>query len=152
MDGRAPELIGRIWERHDYTTLTPGMVSDRLAAFAMQPDVRENILQRTRAIMRANLPTLEAWIATHPSFSYVRPEAGAIAYVRTGLPIRSRDLVERIREERSVLLVPGEHFGLKKGIRFGFGFDIEHTMKGLARVDETLAAVEAEAAAGAAEG
>jgi aspartate/methionine/tyrosine aminotransferase len=147
-----PELIARIWERHDYTTLTPGMVSDRLAAFAMQPDVRENILLRTRAIVRANLPSLEGWIATHPSFSYVRPVAGAIAYVRTGLPIRSRDLVERIREERSVLLVPAEHFGLKRGIRFGFGFDIEHTMKGLARVDETLAAVEAEAASDLPEG
>ena len=33
-----PDTIGRIWERHDYTTLTPGMVSDRLAARAMLPD------------------------------------------------------------------------------------------------------------------
>ena len=37
-----------------------------------------------------------------------------------------------------MLLVPGDMFGLKKGIRFGFGFDIEHTMKGLSLVDEVL--------------
>ena len=29
-----------------------------------------------------------------------------------------------------MLLVPGDMFGLKKGIRFGFGFDIEHTHEG----------------------
>jgi aspartate/methionine/tyrosine aminotransferase len=137
------DLIARIWERHDYTTLTPGMLSDRLAAFAMQPDVRENILVRTRGIIRANLPALEHWLSTHPELTYVRPVAGAIAYAKVGLPTSSRDLVERIRAEQSVLLVPAEMFGLKKGIRFGFGFDIEHTLKGLARVDETLAAVAA---------
>ena len=38
-----------------------------------------------------------------------------------------------------MLLVPGEMFGLGKGLRFGFGFDIEHTMKGLSRVDDVLA-------------
>jgi hypothetical protein len=38
-----------------------------------------------------------------------------------------------------VLLVPGSMFGLKRGLRFGFGYDIEHTMKGLARVDDVLA-------------
>jgi aspartate/methionine/tyrosine aminotransferase len=137
------EMIQRIWERHDYTTLTPSAVSDRLTALAMRPDVRENILARTRAIVRANLPSLEDWIAAHPYFRYVRPIAGAIVYAKYDLPVASEDLVERIRLEQSVLLVPGSMFGLKKGIRFGFGYDIEHTLKGLARVDGTLAAVAA---------
>jgi aspartate/methionine/tyrosine aminotransferase len=135
------DMISRIWERHDYTTLTPSAVSDRLTALAMRPDVRENILARTRAIIRANLPPLEGWIQAHPSFSYVRPIAGAIVYVKYDLPIGSADLVERIRLDQSVLLVPGSMFGLKKGIRFGFGYDVEHTLKGLARVDATLAAM-----------
>ncbi|HEX6844110.1 MAG TPA: aminotransferase class I/II-fold pyridoxal phosphate-dependent enzyme [Actinomycetota bacterium] len=137
------EAIEAIWRHHDYTTLTPGALSDRLAAFAMQPAVRENILTRTRAIIRANLPPLEAWIATHPGFRYARPVAGAIAFVKEDTSLGSAELVERIREERSVLLVPGPMFGLKRGIRLGFGFDVEHTLKGLARVDETLAAVAA---------
>jgi hypothetical protein len=47
--------------------------------------------------------------------------------------------VDRIHQEKSVLLVSADMFGLKKGIRFGFGHDIEHTMKGLALVDEVLA-------------
>jgi aspartate/methionine/tyrosine aminotransferase len=137
-----PETIARIWDRHDYTTLTPSAVSDRLAAFAMLPEVREAILARTRAILRANFPRLEAWLRSHDDvFTWARPAAGAIAYARYDLPIKSFDLAERIRTERSVLLVPGDMFGLKKGLRFGFGYDIEHTLKGLALVDDVLAEV-----------
>jgi aspartate/methionine/tyrosine aminotransferase len=69
--------------------------------------------------------------------------AGAIRYASYDLPIGSRRLVDRIREQVSVLLVPGKMFGLGRGIRFGFGFDIGHTMKGLARVDEVLAELQA---------
>jgi hypothetical protein len=135
-----PKMIERIWKRHDYTTLTPSAVSDRLASFAMLPDVREAILARTRSIVRANYPALEAWLRSHDDvFTWVRPRAGAIVYARYDLPIRSTDLAERIRTEQSVLLVPGDMFGLKKGLRFGFGYDIDRTMVGLARVDDVLA-------------
>jgi hypothetical protein len=133
------DLVRETWVRHDYTTLTPSMISDRLAAFAMEPTVRENILARTRGIIRANLPHLEAWIRQQGDvFTYARPVAGAIAYVKYDLPIRSTDLVDRVREERSVLLVPGDMFGIGKGVRFGFGYDIEHTMKGLAQAEDLL--------------
>jgi hypothetical protein len=135
-----PKLIRRLWERHDYTTLTPGMVSDVLCGFAMRSEARESILARTRAIIRANLPPLEEWIHGHGDvFEYARPQAGAIAYVKYRLPVGSAELAERIRAEQSVLLVPGNMFGLGKGLRIGFGYDIENTLKGLARVDEVLA-------------
>jgi aspartate/methionine/tyrosine aminotransferase len=137
-----PEAIARIWERHDFTTLTPSAVSDRLAAFAMLPNVREAILARTRSIVRANYPRLEDWLGSHDDiFTWVRPDAGAIAYSKYDLPVKSSALAERIRTERSVLLVPGSMLGLKKGLRFGFGYDIEHTLKGLSLVDEVLAAI-----------
>jgi aspartate/methionine/tyrosine aminotransferase len=133
------DMIRETWVRHDYTTLTPGIVSDRLCAFAMQPEVRENIFARTREIIRTNLTHMETWIHGQGDvFTYVRPVAGAIAYVKYHLPIGSTELADRVREERSVLLVPGDMFGIGKGIRYGFGFDIEHTMKGLARAEDLL--------------
>lgn len=137
-----PELIRKIWIRHDYTTLTPNMISDVLTGVAMRPEVRETIFARTRGIIRANLPPLEGWIAAQGELlTYVRPVAGAIAYVKYGLPIRSTRLVDRIREEQSVLLVSGDMFGLGKGFRIGFGFDVEPMMKGLERVGAVLADV-----------
>jgi aspartate/methionine/tyrosine aminotransferase len=121
-------------------------VSDRLAELAMLPEVREAILARTRGIIRANYPRLEEWLESHREiFTWARPDAGAIAYARADLPISSFELTERIRTERSVLLVPGDMFGLRKGLRLGFGYDIEHTMKGLSLVDEVLAEVTAAA-------
>jgi aspartate/methionine/tyrosine aminotransferase len=39
------------------------------------------------------------------------------------------------------LHVPGDMLGLDRGIRFGYGYDIERTMEGLARVDEVLATI-----------
>ena len=118
------------------------MASDILCGAAMEPSKRAAIFERTRGIVRSQLPRMEEWIHTHDDiFRYARPTAGAIAYVKYRLPISSTKLVDRIREDQSVLLVGGDQFGLGKGLRFGFGFDIEYTMKGLARVDETLAAL-----------
>ncbi|MEX0985393.1 MAG: aminotransferase class I/II-fold pyridoxal phosphate-dependent enzyme [Actinomycetota bacterium] len=136
-----PEVIERIWQHHDYTTLAPGLLSDRLAAVAMQPDTRERVFGRTRAIIRENLPPVASWLGSHPTFTWVGPVAGAIVYAEYDMPIHPDALIERIRTEQSVLLVGGTMFGLDRGIRIGFGFDVEETMKGLARVDETLASI-----------
>ncbi|MGH2635237.1 MAG: aminotransferase class I/II-fold pyridoxal phosphate-dependent enzyme [Actinomycetota bacterium] len=133
-----PEIIEQLWIRHDYTTLTPGMLSDWFASIAMEPDRREEILRRTRRIIRENLPRLEEWIAAQPVLSYLRPKAGAIAYVEYDLPTASTDLIERLRIDQSVLLVPGEMFGLSGGFRIGFGFDVEQTLKALERVAVVL--------------
>jgi aspartate/methionine/tyrosine aminotransferase len=133
------EIVRRVWERHDYTTLTPSMVSDRLTAVAMEPAQRERILARTRGIIRRNLPELESWLLAQPSLRYIRPVAGAIAFAEVDLPMPTRDVVEQIRIDRSVLLVPGEMFGVDNGIRFGFGYDVQHTLKGLSLAGETLA-------------
>ncbi len=136
-----PEIIEDVWIHHDYTTLTPGMLSDRLTAFALRPDVRERILARTRSIVRANLPLIEAWIERHRDvLTYVRPVAGAIAYLEYDLRVGSTELTDRIRREQSVLLVPGDMFGLGRGFRVGFGFDPEATAKGLERVSPYLSA------------
>jgi aspartate/methionine/tyrosine aminotransferase len=40
--------------------------------------------------------------------------------------------------EQSVLVVPGEQFGMENDIRIGFGSDPDHLRKGLERMGETL--------------
>ncbi len=54
-----PKIIARLCSYHDYTTLTPTMLSDRLARIVMEPVRREQVLDRTRAIVRRNLPRLD---------------------------------------------------------------------------------------------
>lgn len=123
----------------DYTTLTPTMLSDRLARAAMEPRRRDEILARTRGIIRRHLPQVEDWIRGHGDlFAYIPPVAGAIALVKYRLPIGSAALFDRLRLEKSVLITPGAHFGIGRYIRIGYGYDVGRTLEGLARVDELL--------------
>jgi aspartate/methionine/tyrosine aminotransferase len=135
-----PEFIEQTWIRHDYLTLTPGLLNDRIAAIAMEPARRERILARTRHLIRQNLPAVEQWIdARRDLFDYVRPVAGAIAYLRYTFDMDSVELFDVLRRECSVLVTPAGHFGATSGLRFGFGYDGPKTVAGLARVDELIA-------------
>ena len=122
--GPAP-IVADAWARHDYTTIGPSGASDHLATLALQPAVRGRLLARTRAILRENYPVLEQWLKTFgPSFSWVPPQAGAICWVRYRSRVDGETLVERVRAGQSVLLVPGEHFGMPGYLRFGFGNEL----------------------------
>ena len=134
-----PAMTASLWSYHDYTTIAPGALSDRLARVAMQPARRARLLARTQDILRANLPALEAWLrARDPMFQWIRPEAGAILYVKYGYRVNSTALVTRLREEKSVLTVPGDHFGMDGYLRLGFGEPVEYTRTGLDRLGEVL--------------
>ena len=132
-----PKLIEKLWIHHDYLTLTPNVFSDYIAAIAMEPVRRETLLTRTKNIIKKNLPPLEAWITENADlFNYIRPLAGAIAYFTYNPPIRPQTLIDRLRVEESVLLVPANHFGMShKGMRTGYGYDIDKTLKGLMRLE-----------------
>jgi len=133
------KTIAQLCRYRDYTTLTPTFLSDRLARIVMEPARREQVLERTRTIIRRNLPRLESWIRSHRDIlTYIPPVAGAITFFRYKLPISSAALFDRLRKERSVLITPGDHFGVGRYIRVGFGYDVDYTLRGLAQVGTTF--------------
>lgn len=133
------KLVEHLCRYHDYLTLTPSFLSEYLADVVMQEEQRDRILERTRSIIRRNLPTVERWIESHADIlDYARPEAGAICTVRYHLPVASETLFNRFRREQSVLITPGAHFGIGKYLRIGFGYDLNKTAVGLARLDQPL--------------
>jgi aspartate/methionine/tyrosine aminotransferase len=136
-----PPVIDAIWGIHDYTTIAPGAVSDLLARIALSPEGRARLLARTRGIVRTNYQLLRSWLDKRTQFSHVPPEAGAIAFVKYTHPIRSTDLVERLRIERGVLVVPGDHFGMDGYLRVGFGSHPEHLVGALERIAEVMDAI-----------
>jgi aspartate/methionine/tyrosine aminotransferase len=132
-----PKQAARFWSYQDYTTLTPTMLSDRLARAAMEPRRRETLLARTRDILHRQLPTLEGWVRSHDGWlEAIRPSAGAIVLVKYRFPIGSVALFDRLRREKSVLITPGAHFGVGRYIRVGYGYDLENLRRGLGRIDE----------------
>lgn len=117
-----PQLVADAWAHHDYTTIGPSGATDHLAAVALEPAVRERLLARTRGILRTNYPIFETWLRGFgETFSWIAPRAGAICFTRYRPTLNGDDLVERVRASESVLLVPGEHFGMPGYLRFGFG-------------------------------
>ena len=136
----APEdLIQRVWPYHDYTTISIGAVSDRLARIALHPENRSQILERTRTILNNNIGILTSWLEKQGGlFRCIPPKAGAIAFPHYDLDIGSKDLVDRIRETKSVLIVPGDHLGMEGYLRIGYGEEKEKLEKALALIEETI--------------
>jgi aspartate/methionine/tyrosine aminotransferase len=138
-----PATVAALWSYHDYTTISPGALSDALARRALEPDRRARILARTRRILNLNFPVIAEWLDAHGGlFSYTPPDAGAIVYVRYHYDINSTDLVTRLREQKSVLIVPGDHFGMDGYLRIGFGEETAYLREGLGRLkDFVIAAI-----------
>jgi len=133
------KTTAQLWSHQDYTSITPAILSDRLARIALEPGHRDRIIARTRGILARQLPPLEAWIKTHLDvFDYIPPQAGAIVLLKYRLPIPPARLFDRLRLEHSVLIPTGNQFGLAKHIRVGFGYNIQHTLAGLARFDALI--------------
>jgi aspartate/methionine/tyrosine aminotransferase len=139
-----PALVAKLWSYHDYTTISPGALSDVLARRALEPERRARILARTRRILNENYPVIAGWLAEGGSlFRHAAPEAGAIVYVRYEHAVNSTELVNRLREEKSVLIVPGDHFGMDGYLRIGFGDRLDYLRAGLARLRDLLAGMRA---------
>jgi aspartate/methionine/tyrosine aminotransferase len=129
------DTVDAIWARHEYVTISAPMLSNQLAAIALSPQVRPRLLQRTRDYIRRGYPILDAWLESHEGmFTVVPPEAAAIAYVRYHLDINSTELVQRLMEEKSVFIVPGDHFGMDRYLRISYGLPQDYLKAGLERI------------------
>jgi hypothetical protein len=127
-------VVEELWARKDYTSISPGALSDKLATAALRDDVRGKLLARTRGILNENLPIIEEWMTARDGvFTWQRPRAGAIVYARYDLPVDGLTLAERLRVEADALIVPGEHFDMPGFVRLGFGPESERLRAGLDR-------------------
>ncbi len=127
-------MVEELWARKDYTSISIGALSEKLATEALRPDVRDKLRSRTRSILNKNLPVLEGWMEEREGvFTWQRPSAGAIVYARYDLPIDGLALAERLRVEADCLIVPGEHFDMPNYVRLGFGPETARLQEALQR-------------------
>lgn len=140
-----PKVAERLWSYRDYTTLTPSAMGEFFGAIAMQPRRREQILRRTKDIMRSQWPVAEEWLQVNEDIVFASPpHAGAIVFIGYRPNIAPLRLSERLRTEHSVLLNHAAHYGMgpkDKWFRIGFGYGVEPLRAGLARVERLLRSV-----------
>jgi aspartate/methionine/tyrosine aminotransferase len=137
------KTLDDMWARHEYTTIATTALSNHLTALALSEKVRPAILARTRRYIRDGYPVLEEWMKGHGDmFQLVPPQAAAIAFVRYRIGINSTELVNRLKDEKSVLIVPGDHFGLDGHLRISYGLPHDYLRDGLDRIHQMLVELE----------
>jgi aspartate/methionine/tyrosine aminotransferase len=132
-------LVAECWSQHDYLTIGPSKLSDRVAQVAVLPANRERCYARTRQILRYNLPIAREWIASFAGrLTWRPPEAGAICLIRYDASVPSLEIAERARVNQSTLIVPGSHVGLEGYLRVWLGGREEFLREGLRRIGAEL--------------
>ncbi|MBF8185350.1 aminotransferase [Nonomuraea sp. K274] len=111
-------LIHELSVHRDYNTISVGMVDDLLASVALES--APAILDRNRALTRANLATLSDWVEAQPQISWVKPQGGTTALLRHDMPMTSRQLCVRLIEETGVMLTPGSAMSMEGYLRIGY--------------------------------
>jgi aspartate/methionine/tyrosine aminotransferase len=138
-----PWLAAEAWRLHDYTTIGPSKISDAVACFAVREDIREKLFERTRRIVREQLPLVEAFARESKGrLEFRRPDATAMAFMRWQGPITSTELSTRLLEKQSVLVVDGKLLGLEGYLRLWSGAPREKLVEGLRRFALELSALE----------
>lgn len=132
------ELVAECHRRQDYTTIGTGPLAQYLALKALAAPVRERLLARGRGILAGGRERVAQWIAGHNGWSWVRPQASGMAFMRYGLEMESESVVRALREEEGVFVCAGSWFGLEGHIRVGFGVAPHHLEEGLGRLDRFL--------------
>lgn len=136
----APEnTLDAIWARHEYSTISAGYLSNKLAEIALSPEVRQRLIARTRKYIRSGYEVLESWVDEHDGvLELTPPDAAAIGFVYYKIDINSTRFCERLIQEKSVYIVPGDHFGLDHYWRISYGLPEKYLREGLNRVHELI--------------
>ena len=133
------EIVDEIWARHEYTTLSATALSNTLAAVALSDAVRPRLLERTRTFIRDGFGVLQEWFDRHEGmFSVVPPQAAAIAFIRYHLDVNSSELADRLSGDKSVLIVPGDHFGMDRFMRVSYGLPHDILIPALDRIHDMI--------------
>lgn len=133
------ELIADNWAYHDYTSITAGILSNFIAEIALEPKKRQEILSRNRSMLNKNLLAVKTWLDQYGDiFEYKDPKAGGMLFIKYNFDINSSDLAEWLRNEKSVLILAGDVYGMDKHFRIGIGERKEYIINGLERIKQAL--------------
>ena len=136
------EMAQNIWARQDYITICSTILANKLAAYALSPEVRPRIIDRTRKYARRGFSNLNNWVKAHDDIlSVIPPDAAAIGFVHYNLEINSSELVNRIIKEQNTFIVPGDHFGMDHYLRISYGLPDEYVNEALKRIYKTIDSV-----------
>src|SRR5574341_665959 len=129
----------KIYERmaalKDYTTICNSAPSEFLAEVAMRH--RRKLVERNLGIIKRNLSVMDSFFARHADlFSWVRPQAGSMAFPRY-LDEDVESFCDELVRKAGVLLLPGSVYD-DDANHFRLGLGLENLPEAVARLEEFL--------------
>jgi len=131
-----PELVQRCLDVRDYTTISCGVLDDALATIALEHI--DQVLARSLAIVRENLPIVDEWVAGEPRLRYVRPRAGTTALIRYEYDLASEEFCQAMFDLNGAFVMPGDAFGEERSFRLGYACARDVLVGGLAGISAYL--------------
>ncbi len=133
------ETIEELWRRHEYSTISTGMISNHLAAYALSKGVRPRLRARARSYIKAGYSILKEWLDSQQGlFTHTPPQASAVAFIRYELDLNSTELMEKLCNQASVFVAAGDSFGMDRHIRIAFGQEKPVLDEAFSRIQQTL--------------
>lgn len=128
------ELLLRLERYKHYLSICNSAPSEKLAVIAL--GVRDQILERNRALLRRNIGALDRFFSGYPSlFEWRHPDGGCIAYPRYVGQGDVEAFCTGLIEENGVLLLPASIYRSElmeaPADRFRIGFGRENIEEGL---------------------
>lgn len=120
---REDELLQDLSTLKDYTTICGSAPAEILAIMALRQ--KEAILGANKKRIKANLEAAREFFVRHDKlFTWLEPRGGSTAFIKLNPEINVVEFCERIVEEKSIMIVPGEIFDYSGNyFRIGLGRD-----------------------------
>lgn len=132
-----PEVATAAWHWKDYTTISPGQFGQHVAAQALESDREADLLAEHRDLAARNRDLVAEFLAEWGLDWYEPATVTGFPEVPAGF-FGGQSFCERVFEEESVLLVPGDVFGEPERFRVGFGCETSVLREGLDRLGSFL--------------
>jgi aspartate/methionine/tyrosine aminotransferase len=130
------ELVDAAWNWKDYTTISPSLFGQHVARQALE--AKGEILRENRALVAKHHDLVAAWVDDH-GLSWHDP-VGVNGFIRVPDGFGDGEAFCRaVVERESVVLAPGNAFGVPDYFRIGFGLPTAELVDGLERVGRVVA-------------
>lgn len=129
----APQLIEAVNTFRDYTIISGGVLSEKMAALALQH--KDEILARHLETIENNKQILQAWLDQSPYFSCVLPAKGTVAFLKLPEGVASEEFCTKLLADTGIFFVPGSCFEKEGYVRLGLGKSHEDLPRALKELD-----------------
>jgi aspartate/methionine/tyrosine aminotransferase len=128
------ELLETAWNWKDYTTISPSIFGQHVAAQALEQE--DEILAENRQLVADHHDRVRAFLDRH-GLEWYDP-VGVNGFVTVPEGFKNGKTFCRAVLQEDVVLAPGEFFGHPDRFRIGFGLPAEELEEGLDRIERVL--------------